>query len=75
MASATTIQAPPTSPSRKLLVHTVLSMFTIVVGVALLIYMITVEDEPGALPLALTLGGIAWLVIARLRMRPRPRTQ
>lgn len=58
-------------PNRKRLVHTALSLLVIALGVALLIYMITVEDEPGALPLALTLGGIAWLVIARVRMRPR----
>jgi hypothetical protein len=57
--------------SRKLLVHTLLSLLVIALGIALLIYMITVEDEPGALPLALTLGGIAWLIIARIRMRPR----
>lgn len=67
MAASTTIA--PTN--RKLIVHTALSLLTIVLGVALLIYMITVEDEPGALPLALTLGGIAWLVIARMRLKPR----
>ena len=37
------------------------------VGIALLIYMIVVEDEPGALPLALTIGGIVWYVLARRR--------
>jgi hypothetical protein len=57
--------------SRKLLVHTALSLLVIALGVALLIYMITVEDEPGALPLALIVGGTVWLVIARVRMRPR----
>lgn len=57
--------------SRKRLVHTALSLLAIALGVALLIYMITVEDEPGAVPLALIAGGIVWLVIARVRMRPR----
>jgi hypothetical protein len=52
-------------------VHTALSLLVVALGVALLIYMITVEDEPGALPLALIVGGIAWLVIARVRIRPR----
>jgi hypothetical protein len=55
---------------RKLMAHTVLSIFTTAIGVALLIYMILVEDEPGAVPLALTALGIAWFIIARVRLRP-----
>lgn len=70
MNTGATIQ--PTS--RKLLAHTVLSMLVTAIGVALLIYMITVEDEPGAVPLALIALGIGWLVIARIRMRPRHHT-
>src|SRR5262245_9139001 len=69
MNTHNTIQHTP--GSRKLLVHTVLSLLITAIGIALLVYMITVEDEPGAVPLALIALGIAWLVIARLRMRPR----
>ena len=54
-----------------LVMHTVLSMLLIAIAVALLIYMITLEGEPGALPLLLLASGIAWLPVARLRMRPR----
>jgi hypothetical protein len=57
--------------SRRLLVHSVLSMLVTAVGVALLIYMITVEDEPGAVPLALIALGIGWFIFARARLRPR----
>ena len=39
------------------------------IGVALLVYMVTVEGEPGALPLALVVGGIAWYLLARRRGR------
>ncbi|MDQ2701349.1 MAG: hypothetical protein M3Y70_00725 [Pseudomonadota bacterium] len=39
------------------------------IGVALLVYMVVVEGEPGALPLALVLGGTAWFFIARHRAR------
>jgi hypothetical protein len=56
---------------RKLVMHTVLAILVIVVGVALLIYMINVEDEPGAVPLLLIALGTGWLVIARVRIGRR----
>lgn len=46
-----------------------LSLVTMAVGVLLLVFMITVEDEPGALPLALLVGGSAWFMILRRRTR------
>lgn len=66
---ATTTQVQPTN--RKFIVHAVLSTIVIAVGLALLVYMITVEDEPGALPLAMVVGGAAWLITARVRLRQR----
>ena len=57
--------------SKKLVLHTVLSMLVIAIAVAGLSYMITVEGELGALPLLLLGLGIGWLAIARLRMRRR----
>ena len=44
-------------------------ILSIAVGVVLLAYMVVVEDEPGALPLALVVGGLAWLFLARRRGR------
>jgi hypothetical protein len=38
-------------------------------GAVLLVFMITVEDEPGALPLALVVGGTAWFLLVRRRVR------
>lgn len=47
----------------------VISLIVTAVGALLLIYMVTVEDEPGALPLALVIGGFAWFFITRARIR------
>lgn len=62
----TTIQ----TAGKKRRVHTGLSIFLLTLGIVLLIYMIVVEDEPGAVPLALIVAGGTWLAIARFRMRP-----
>jgi hypothetical protein len=37
-----------------------LSVLTVIVGFVLLVYMIAVEDEPGALPLLLLIIGVVW---------------
>lgn len=39
----------------------------ILLGAILLIYMIAVEDEPGALPLILIITGIVFLIIKRYK--------
>lgn len=41
--------------------HRILSSLTLTTGLLLLAYMIFVEDEPGAVPLALVIAGAAWL--------------
>jgi hypothetical protein len=45
-----------------------ISLLIILLGLALMAYMIIVEDEPGALPLALIIGGTIWFTIIRFRM-------
>lgn len=50
-------------------VATLLSMLTIVLGVVLLIYMIAVESEPGAIPLLLIAVGTIWFLVLRTRSR------
>ncbi len=67
MNTPSTIQ--PTS--RKLVVHTALSLLVTAIGVAGVLYMIFVEDDPAAVPLALIALGIGWFIIARVRLRPR----
>lgn len=49
----------------KLKIHSLLSVLTIVVGVALLIFMVVTEDEPGAIPLLLIICGTVWYFTAR----------
>lgn len=49
--------------------HKLLSIITTVIGIALLIFMIVVEDEPGALPLALILVGTGWYFYTRYKDR------
>jgi hypothetical protein len=50
-------------------VQSVLSTITIILGLVLLAYMVTVEDEPGALPLLLIVVGIGWKLVTRFRVR------
>jgi hypothetical protein len=50
-------------------VHSILSTITLVLGLVLLVYMVTVEDEPGALPLLLIVVGIGWKLVMRYRVR------
>lgn len=49
------------------------STLTIGLGIILLIYMITVEGEPGALPLFLTIIGAVWFLINRYLIKKQYR--
>lgn len=44
-----------------------LPAITIALGFLLLMYMIIVEDEPGAVPLLLIAFGIGWYIISKAR--------
>jgi len=50
--------------------HLILSLIMLVLGLFLLVFMITVESEPGALPLALVVIGSIWHWISR-KSRPK----
>lgn len=50
-----------------------LSVLTFLLGSILLIYMIKVEDEPGALPLVLILVGIVWFFISQHQIKKQVR--
>ena len=54
--------------SKRMQVQGRLSLGVLVVGFLLLVYMITVEDEPGALPLLLIVAGSAGYCISRYRL-------
>lgn len=59
--------------SQSLRISRVGSLVTLVLGVALMIYMITVEDEPGALPLFLIITGTAWFLFNRFQINKKAR--
>jgi hypothetical protein len=56
---------------KKLKIYFVLSLLITVLGLLLLGYMIFVEGEPGALPLALVILGSSWHVFTRIQIRSR----
>ncbi|HEX2203181.1 MAG TPA: hypothetical protein VHG91_07775 [Longimicrobium sp.] len=56
---------------RRLKVHRLLSVLTIVTGVVLMIFMISTESEPGAIPLLLIVLGTGWYFVTRARIRSR----
>jgi len=49
----------------------ILSLLTVFLGFVLLIYMIKVEDEPGALPLLLIITGVVWFIISRNQIKKK----
>ncbi len=54
---------------QKATIHTILAVLTIAIGAVLLVYMVTVESEPGAIPLLLLVAGTAWLFLTRAKIR------
>ena len=46
-----------------------LSIFIILLGTVLLVYMMKVEDEPGALPLILVIIGVVLFFITRYQIK------
>ena len=50
-------------------IHMVLSVLMIAIGAVLLFLMITVEGEPGAIPLGMILAGMGWFAITLFRSR------
>lgn len=57
--------------SKNLKLFRIVAMVITILGVALLTYMITVEDEPGAIPLLLTLAGIVSFFMIQKKIKSR----
>jgi len=60
---------------QRLKIKSILSSLMILSGTVLLIYMIRVEDEPGALPLLLIILGTAWFFIIQNRIKNQVKKQ
>lgn len=54
---------------KKFKVQNRLALLMTVVGVTLAIFMIVIEDEPGALPLLMIIIGASWYIIIRSKLR------
>lgn len=59
----------------KLQMQRLLSGITAAIGVILMIYMITIESEPGAIPLLLTVTGTGWYFFTRYKIRSQNMAQ
>jgi hypothetical protein len=55
--------------TQKLKLQKIFSIVIILMGIALLSYMVAVEDEPGAIPLLMILTGTGWYFITRSRIK------
>lgn len=53
-------------------VNVLISVLTTMIGVTLMVYMIIVEREPGAIPLLLIVLGIGWYFVTRDGVRSHP---
>jgi len=45
------------------------SVLTMLLGIISLVYMVKVEDEPGAIPLLLIVLGTVWLIINQYQIK------
>lgn len=55
--------------NQKLKLSIMLPVLTALLGIALVIYMILAEGEPGALPLILIIIGLIWFIINRYQIK------
>lgn len=58
-----------TETNQKLKWNIIFSFLILLLGIILLIHMITIEGEPGALPLVLTLTGITFLIMNSFNLK------
>lgn len=56
---------------KKLKVHKLLAVLSFSLGLLLMIYMVLVEDEPGAIPLLLIVLGLGWYFIIRTQIKSK----
>ena len=54
---------------KKLKMQKRLSLLAVAIGTALMIYMITVESEPGAIPVLIVVAGAGWYLFTWSRLR------
>ena len=55
--------------SQTLKISQIIAYITLALGIGLLIFMITVEDEPGAIPLLLIVLSAVWLFVIKYKSK------
>jgi hypothetical protein len=60
-----------TETSKRLKIHKTISTIITAIGIILILFMIIVEGELGALPLLLLIGGSIWLLITNYLIKTR----
>ncbi len=56
-------------PSKKLVLYRTLSILITFIGIALIMYMVTIESEPGLLPILLLLIGVASSIYFHIKLK------
>ncbi|REL37905.1 PEP-CTERM sorting domain-containing protein [Rhodohalobacter sp. SW132] len=51
--------------------HRLIPFLLVIIGISMMVYMIIVEDEPGAIPLLMIVAGTVWYLLCRRRLRNR----
>lgn len=57
--------------TKKPMIHKILSVIVNLIGASLLVFMITQEGEPGAVPLIMITAGIGWYLASGYYSRSR----
>lgn len=47
----------------------IIALFVAIIGLVLLVFMIVIEDEPGAIPLGMILIGSIWFILINKKLK------
>lgn len=47
----------------------IIALFVAIIGLVLLVFMIVIEDEPGAIPLGMILVGSIWFILINKKLK------
>lgn len=53
----------------KFQIQKIIALFVAIIGLVLLVFMIVIEDEPGAIPLGMILIGSIWFILINKKLK------
>lgn len=53
----------------KFQIQKITALFVAIIGLVLLVFMIVIEDEPGAIPLGMILVGSIWFILINRKLK------